>query len=147
MTIEQRKFIVESLIETKSNVEARRILFAKFHFRVSKKAIWAVNSKWKADATARNGRSVTAENVEIVRPVVDSERNISVSRFSCVTGIEPTSVRRILNKDLGFKLKDIHEMKEGYGWNFVVKLISSSMKNNLMSAISFFSDESHIYLK
>ena len=50
LTIEQRKLIVESLI----NFETRQKFLAKFQFWVSNKVIWTLNSKWNKDVTARD---------------------------------------------------------------------------------------------
>ena len=88
LSIEQRQFIVESMIKTNSNVKTRWIFFGKLNFRVSEKAVRELKSKWKKDGAGRDmdaGRSgcpVTARksaNVQKVRGEIESDKNISIS--------------------------------------------------------------------
>ena len=104
----------------------------------------------------RSGHPVTirtAENVEKVRAVVDSERNISTSRSSSVTGIIPTSVRTILKKDLclkAYKLRETLELKEGDDRRWLeicCKIEQIVNEEQLDVQDNLFSDQSHIYLK
>ena len=88
LSIEQRQFIVESMIKTNSNVKTRWIFFGKLNFRVSEKAVRELKSKWKKDGAGRDmhagrsGRPMTARtsaNVQKVRGEIESDENISTS--------------------------------------------------------------------
>ena len=98
LSIEQRQFIVESMITTSSNVKTRRRFFIKFNFRVSDKAVRELHSKWKKDGTARDmhaarsGRPVTARtsaNVQKVRGEIESDKNISIFSTSTSAPLLP----------------------------------------------------------
>ena len=79
-------------------------------------------------------------------------QNISISRISCATGLQKTSVHSILKKDLKFKPykpRVTHELREGDDMrrlefcNRIEQLVNDG---ELDVGDILFSDESHIYL-
>ena len=104
---------------------------------------------------ASSGHPVTARtcaNVQKVRDEIELQKNISISRISCATGLKTTSVHSIPKKDLKFKPykpRVTHELREGDNMrrlefcNRIEQLVNDG---ELDVGDILFSDESHIYL-
>ena len=118
LDVEQRIFIVESMITTKSLILTKRRFSKTFGKEVSFKAIKNLHSKWQTDGPVRDqhqgrsGRPSSARNptnAAIVKEIVERGTRTSVRKISAASGIKKSSVHLILKKDLHLKPYKIQE--------------------------------------
>ena len=112
LTIDQKKFIVESMIKTNSNVYTRRQFKKSFGIDISQMTVWRIHRKWNLEGTVhdlhkgRSGRPLTArvpDKITAVRNMVEADNKKSLRKMSAISGIAMTCVHTILKKDLKFK--------------------------------------------
>ena len=102
---------------------------------MSNKATWGLNSKWNKDVTARDIHVGRWMSEPLLIP-----RNISISTLSSCNWHQTLQCAQLWRKTF-YKLQETHELKEldkRRRLEFVVKFNNPSMKNTLMSVISFF---------
>ena len=161
LSIQERIFIVEIMIQTKSVADTRRKFKTRFGFEINRKTISTTLKKWKQEGSVKDlhrgnsGRKKSArtdENKEKIQSLVSSDCQISIRKIAAASNMKRTSVHNILKKDLGLKSYKPQVSQELMEGDDVKRLafcnkIEQMMQEGLNPGDIIFSDESHVYLK
>ena len=107
LTDQQRKFIVENMILTKSVTVTRRKFKTKNGFSPAKRTIQQLMIKWQNECTLRNlnkgrsGHPVTqrsSDTINIVQSIINENDTKSTRKIASETGLSRSTVQKILKK-------------------------------------------------
>lgn len=160
LTVQQRVFIVECYVKTKSWKECDRLFVDKFKgVKVpAKRSMQQIVAKWRETGSVLNKtknipkRVRTPENVDIIRQKIAQSPDKSTRRLSQETGISRQSCMRILHQDLQmrpYKVSVVHELKSADApqrFEFCNWLFNEIVMNGLDLDFFFMSDEAWFHL-
>ena len=162
MSIQEKIFIVEIMIQTKSVADTRRKFKTRFDFEINRKTISMTLKKCKQEGSVRDlhrGNSDrkksarTDESKEKIQSVVSSDCQISIRKIAAASKMKRTSVHNILEKDLGlksYKPQVSQEFMEGDDVKrlaFCNKIEQMMQEEGLNPGDIIFSHESHVYME
>ena len=162
LTLEQRKLVIEEMVQHHSPTKTVRKVNIVFGIKVSRKCVRENFFKWNQHATIHNrnkgnsGREKSGrseENIATIQDAIDENSKISIRKLAFQAHLKKNTVHRILKSDLHlspFKLQIHQELSAGdkdrrLSFCRKIKTMKNEGEINLNNII--FSDECHIYLK
>ena len=161
LTLLQRKFVIESMLEVQSYKRCIDELKKKFSKPVTKTSIVKIMVKWNQSAViedqhrGKSGRpkNRATDDVATVSDIVSAaEGRKSIRKVSSISGFSRCKVHRIIREELHLKpykptvTQQLSKEQMDRRWQFSKRMLKALDRNEIDVEKIIFSDESHIYL-